>query len=518
MFVRPLRRLLGRPLAVSYFHTTPTSWASRKVIKKFNLADIGEGITECEVIKWNVKPQASVQAFDTLLEVQSDKASVEITSPFEGTVKELLVQEGEIAKVGSGLCLIETEEETTEEQESPSPVQEKPAPAAEQPKVTPVETLPPSLPLSDTPFTPRRPHPLDPSNKSSEHKSSRPDLVLAAPSVRHLARQMGIDLGLLVPGSGKNGRIERNDVEAALAARNQAGAKESVSQASQLPQAEDVVVELGRTRYGMWKAMVKSLEIPHFGYSTTLDITSLHDLLPVLNAHIPPHYLPEHARPPAPISVNPSAIYPAPSSQPVPKSQQYTRLTYLPFLIKTLSKAMIEWPLFRSSLTPSSSTSTDTSKPSLTVRPNADIAVALSTPTGLYTPTLQSANTHTIYSLAAQLKYLSHLGRQVPCGLTPKEMPKRGGTITVSNIGAIGAGDFASPVLVPGGGVAIVAIGRAKWAWDVDGDNEHGQRRLKLGVSWSGDHRIVEGAELAAFVECWRSYVEHPQRLIGEGI
>ena len=178
---------------------------------------------------------------------------------------------------------------------------------------------------------------------------------------------------------------------------------------------------------------------------------------------------------------------------------------------------MVEWPLFRSSLTPSS-TSSDTGKPSLTVRPNADIAVALSTPTGLYTPTLQSANTHTIYSLAAQLKHLSHLGRQVPCGLTPKEMPQRGGTITVSNIGAIGAGDFASPVLVPGGGVAIVAIGRAKWVWDVDGDNEHGQRRLKLGVSWSGDHRIVEGAELAAFVECWRSYVEHPLRLIGEGI
>ena len=90
-----------------------------------------------------MKPQASVQAFDTLLEVQSDKASVEITSPFEGTVKELLVQEGEIAKVGSGLCLIETEEEGTDGQESPSPVQEKPALSAEQPKVTPVETLPP---------------------------------------------------------------------------------------------------------------------------------------------------------------------------------------------------------------------------------------------------------------------------------------------------------------------------------------------------------------------------------------
>ena len=101
--------------------------------------------------------------------------------------------------------------------------------------------------------------------------------------------------------------------------------------------------------------------------------------------------------------------------------------------------------------------------------------------------------------------------------LTPKEMPKRGGTLTVSNIGAIGAGEFASPVLVPGGGVAIVAIGRAKWVWDVE-RREEGEKRLKVGVSWSADHRVVEGAELAAFVECWRGYVEAPERMIAEGI
>ena len=114
---------------------------------------------------------------------------------------------------------------------------------------------------------------------------------------------------------------------------------------------------------------------------------------------------------------------------------------------------MIEWPLFRSSITPSSS---DTSKPTLTIRPQADISIALSTHTGLYTPTLQSVNTQSIYSLSAQLKHLSHLGRQTPCALTSKEMPKRGGTLTVSNVGAIGAGDFASPVLVPGGGIVNV--------------------------------------------------------------
>lgn len=244
-------------------------------------------------------------------------------------------------------------------------------------------------------------------------------------------------------------------------------------------------------------------------------------MLPALNAHIPSHYLPEKSRHPQPQMINPSALYPAPTPGSIADSHHYSRLTYLPILIKTLSKAMIEWPLFRSSITPTSSASdpqNSNSKPTLTIRPHADISIALSTPTGLYTPTIQSANTHSIYSLAAQLKHLSHLGRQTPSGLTPKEMPKRGGTITVSNVGAIGAGDFASPVLVPGGGVAIVAIGRAKWVWDVERGDGQGERRLKVGVSWSGDHRVVEGAELAAFVECWRGYVEVPTRLIGEGV
>jgi len=157
---------------------------------------------------------------------------------------------------------------------------------------------------------------------------------------------------------------------------------------------------------------------------------------------------------------------------------------------------MIEWPLFRSSITPKSADAPN-AKESLTIRPGADISIALTTPTGLYTPTL---------------------GRQVPSGLTPAEMPRRGGTLTVSNVGALGAGAFASPVLVPGGGVAIVAIGRASWVWDVDRGDGKGERRLKVGVSWSADHRVVEGAEMAAFMECWRGYVEVPQRLIAEGV
>ena len=238
-------------------------------------------------------------------------------------------------------------------------------------------------------------------------------------------------------------------------------------------------------------------------------------MLPILNAHIPKHYLPPpgHPRPDAVIS--PASFYsPAPPPS-VPPTGQYARLTYLPILLKTLSRAMLEWPLFRASITPGTESS---GKPTMTLRPHADISVALSTPTGLYTPTLQAVDTQSVYALASQLKHLSHLGRQVPCALTPKEMPRRGGTISVSNVGGIGAIESAAPVLVPGGGIAIVAIGRARWVWDVEKGDGRGERRLKIGVSWTADHRVVEGAELVAFLETWRGWVEAPQRFITDSV
>jgi 2-oxoisovalerate dehydrogenase E2 component (dihydrolipoyl transacylase) len=179
----------------------------------------------------NIKPLANVQAFDSLCEVQSDKASVEITSPFDGIVKELLVQEGEIAKVGAGLCLIEVDETITEGE-------------------LPVEAVSTTNGIKQEEVEPTRlPHPLDPANTFQE-KSITSDNVFAAPSVRHFARKNGVNLSNLVPGTGKGGRIEKSDVEAFLTDGHASSTKS-------LDQLEDAVVELGRTRHGMWKAMVK---------------------------------------------------------------------------------------------------------------------------------------------------------------------------------------------------------------------------------------------------------------------
>ena len=204
----------------------------------------------------SVKSRAAVQAFDVLCEVQSDKASVEITSPFDGVLKEIYVKEGEVARVGEPLCLFETDDgeevgsaETTVPEGQPGPVEVSP-PSTGSTTAPPVD-LPPSS------ATPRRHHPLDP-NKPAELSRFSSDDALAVPSVRHFAMKNDIfDLSKLMPGSGKNGRIEMSDIKAYLAGTTAPTLQPTLSQQTVTPQGEDLVVELGRTRYGMWKAMVK---------------------------------------------------------------------------------------------------------------------------------------------------------------------------------------------------------------------------------------------------------------------
>jgi len=194
-----------------------------------------------------VKPSATVTTFDPLCEIQSDKASVEITSPFDGVLKEILVQEGHIAKVGEGLCMIEVDEEATEGSGRPTDQLTESSP-----KASSTESVPP---------TPKRLHPLDPNHVSTSQtvdpgrqQPLRGALdVLAMPSVRHYARSKNVDMGLLAPGSGRNGRIEKADIDAYLAQSRSS----STSETPITPQQQDTIVELSRTRYNMWKAMEK---------------------------------------------------------------------------------------------------------------------------------------------------------------------------------------------------------------------------------------------------------------------
>lgn len=162
-----------------------------------------------------MKPKAVIQAFDPLCEVQSDKASVEITSPFDGTIQELLVQEGEVAKVGAGLCIIEVDEEVAESSADLDAVEPLELPSTPQPAQEtapePTRLTPKEVEGEASNVSARQPrlHPLDP-NYTPDASSTN---ILATPSVRHFSRTKGVDLGQLAPGSGKGGRIEKKDVE-----------------------------------------------------------------------------------------------------------------------------------------------------------------------------------------------------------------------------------------------------------------------------------------------------------------
>jgi 2-oxoisovalerate dehydrogenase E2 component (dihydrolipoyl transacylase) len=200
----------------------------------------------------SVKPSSPVAAFDLLCEVQSDKASVEITSPFDGVVKELLVKEGEIAKVGEGLCLIEVEEDDAKTADAEPPEQHsKPTQTSVQLEQTPNK----EFNNSETSHTL---HPLDPQSEShsTSSKTGRGGAeILATPSVRHFAKQRGVNLAQVAPGSGRGGRIEKRNIEAFLNGFTSAFSESTIT--SDAPPAGEVTVELGRTRLAMWKAMTK---------------------------------------------------------------------------------------------------------------------------------------------------------------------------------------------------------------------------------------------------------------------
>jgi 2-oxoisovalerate dehydrogenase E2 component (dihydrolipoyl transacylase) len=197
-------------------------------------------LTRTLLVYRSVSPRSSVGTFEPLCEVQSDKASVEITSPYDGTVAEILVQEGQVAKVGEDLCLIEVDEEASNPSDVPisehrdTSIINSPPPPQEQKRDTPdAHELGGPQPPSDKHPVARRLHPLDPnasplpasesrrastwqSGASSDSVTAAKGVavdVLALPAVRHFARESGVDIALLAPGSGKNGRVERVDVE-----------------------------------------------------------------------------------------------------------------------------------------------------------------------------------------------------------------------------------------------------------------------------------------------------------------
>ncbi|KAG6097613.1 hypothetical protein E4U30_000482 [Claviceps sp. LM220 group G6] len=460
-------------------------------VKPVLLADIGEGIVECEVIQWYVEPGARVEEFSPLCEVQSDKASVEITSRFTGTVKKLYYDAGEMAKVGRPFVDIDIEGDTEPEAPQPPSQQQQQAAAAAAPSSSPPSS---SKTLTELQESTARPDAstnssstsLETDNPAANTKPKGKMKSLSTPAVRHLSKQFDIDIND-IDGTGRDGRVLKGDIYKFVKARDEnpggaTGTPAGSSLSSPRPGVQtETRLPLSPTQQMMFKSMTRSLSIPHFLYTDEINFTELVALRTRLNKVL--------------------------SQGVAVHVDQPNKLSYLPFIIKAVSMALHQFPILNSRV--EIADDSIRSKPNVVMRSQHNIGIAMDTPQGLLVPVIQDVASRNVLSIAAELvrlQKLAHAG-----SLSPDDM--RGGTITVSNIGNIG-GTYLSPVIVEKE-VAILGIGRMRTvpAFD-EQDGDRLVKRHVMNFSWSADHRVVDGATMARAADVVRRVVEEPDIMV----
>jgi len=418
--------------------------------REFKLPDLGEGLTDGEVVRWLVKEGDVVALNQPIVEVETAKAVVEIPAPYAGTVVKLHAAEGDTLDVGAPLLSVDTGGGPAAAESPPaaeSPAVPEPEPEPEQQQATLVgpgeRQQARRRRLARPGGAPTRPGPTGP--------SQRP---LATPPVRKYAKDHGVDLAVLT-GTGKDGRVTHEDVDRAL---------EPVAARPSRDRGEERIPVKG-TRKQIAAAMVaSSFSIPHVTEFLTVDATSLMALRARLRA------LPAAAD---------------------------LKLTPLAIVAKALCVAVRQFPLMNSSW--------DEDAGEIVVKGYVNLGIATDTPTGLLVPNIKDADTLGILDLSRELVRLTGLARErraAPADLT-------GGTVTITNVGGFGV-ETGTPIINKPE-CAIVATGLiAPRPWVVDG--QLAVREL-MTTSVSFDHRIVDGAYAARFLAHLRDLLEDPALL-----
>ncbi|KAE9043239.1 Lipoamide acyltransferase component of branched-chain alpha-keto acid dehydrogenase complex [Phytophthora rubi] len=445
----------------------------------FKLADIGEGIAEVEVLQWFVKSGDEVKQFQNVCEVQSDKATVEITSRYDGVVTKVHYEVGDMAKVGSTLIDIDVDEATAATVQGGG--KKKPSPIPQPVAKAPAAPVPTPAPVVPTPTPGLAPPPVVSRISIAPRRLDSDEKLLTSPSVRRLAKEHNIDLHD-VEGTGPQGRILKGDLLEyikVLAAQPSTPATAGGQKTANTPPPaadgsnatylqQDTVVPLTPIQKMMTKSMNAALQIPHFGYADEIRMDALYDLRKEL--------------------------------KPLAESRG-VKLSFMPFIIKAASLALKHYPMLNATV--------NESETEVTLVAAHNISVAMDTPTGLIVPNVKNVQAKSIVAIAEDLNRLQQLavaGKLAPADLT-------GGTFSISNIGSIG-GTYMSPVLmVPQ--VAIGAIGRIQKLPRYDAEGNVEPMRL-MNVSWSGDHRVIDGATMARFSNQWKAYLETPVSMLTE--
>jgi len=423
---------------------------------EYRFPELGEGLHEGEIVKVLIQPGQTVTDDDIIMEVQNDKAIVEVPCPVNGKVLEVLVKDGQVCHVGELVAVIEAEGDIPESaQPAAEPAKaEAPAPAAEA-----------------APAAPAAP-------AAAEAPKAAGSAVLATPSVRKYAREKGVDL-TQVAGTGKNGRITREDVDgfggapaapaaqAEAAAPAQETAQPAAVSAGTAFRPEERVPFKG-IRKAIANAMVKSVyTAPHVTIMDEVDVTEL----VALRAKYKPY-----------------------------AEKKGSKLTYLPFIVKALVAACREFPIMNSTL--------DEQNQEIVYRKYYNIGIATDTDNGLIVPVIEDADRKSIFMIADQIRDLAARGRDGK--LTPQEL--KGSTISISNIGSAG-GMFFTPVInFPE--VAILGTGRISEKPVVRNGELVAAPVMALSLSF--DHRLIDGATAQNFMNFIKQLLAQPELFIME--
>lgn len=421
---------------------------------EFRFPDVGEGITEGEVVRWLVHEGESIRADQPLVEIETDKAVVEIPAPRAGTILHLGVGEGDKIQVGEILVVIG---EAGEIPSRRAAVEVKPARTA---SVSVVGTL------ADTSAD----LPPPPEVEQATRQPAKTTRILAIPSVRKLARDLGVDLTQVRP-TGPRGRIRREDVVQAATPQPTPAGHAKTLPAPAVPHDQDEygpveLLALPVLRRTIAAAMVRaaSTAVP----VTTTDEVDVTDLVAMR----------QRSRDAA--------------------AAQGVQVTLLPFIMKAVVAALRQHPQLNATLAED--------QRHLILKRYYHFGIATDTPDGLIVPVVKHVDQHNILALASELQRLTELARERRIPLADL----RGSTFTISNYGAIG-GIFATPMLhLPE--VAILGVGKLLQKPMVHA----GQIAIRsiLPLSLTFDHRAFDGATAQRFVNELMGYLADPARLL----
>jgi pyruvate dehydrogenase E2 component (dihydrolipoamide acetyltransferase) len=424
----------------------------------FKLPELGENIESGDVVNVLVREGDVIAANDGVLELETDKAVIELPCPYAGKVSKIHVKKGQSVKVGQTLLTIDSEAATT------APPTPKPA----QPTVA-EQTI--EKPQAPTAISEPQPAPTAKQSPAAEPPPVAEGIIPAGPASRRIARELGINLGQ-VAGSGARGRITPEDVKAAAVGAT-AGLSGSAAQRVTPPG------ELGKDTWGQIRRermskirrtiaaqMAKSASIiPHVTNFDDADVTDLEHL----RKNIPQGYL-----------------------------GAGIKLTAMPFVLKAVAMALQQHPILNASI--------DDENEEVIYKEYVNIGIAVDTPRGLVVPALRKVDRLNIPQIAQQLNTLSQKARSVSFSIDDL----RGGTFTISNLGAIG-GAYSTPI-INHPEVAILLLGRSRWLPVVR--DEKIEIRLMMPLSLSFDHRLVDGATAGRFLNDVIDYLQNPGKLL----